>query len=516
MSKKESLLDNISLHPFFIGIYPILSLYYLNITEVELSAITKAMITSLILTAMVSIFFLIIFRSWEGASLSIAYSLLLLLTYGHVFNLLSDQKISETLIGRHRYILPLWGIIYLSGMYYLNKITRSKTLTRSLNTVSILLVAFTLAQVGFFLLQTKIVQSRTQEAQAVSQNLHSDIIQRDVYYILVDAYSREDLLREKLGLDTSEFTNALKDMGFYIPKCTQSNYSFTNASLASSLNMDYLDTLGIEIGVNDKTAFTPFIHNNVTRKSFEELGYQTVTFKNQHPSIDIQDSTYYFDYFKDASSLSQSNSINFQYLFLNTTAFLPIREYLETQKNFTLPAFLGTWIPIGNTLNSREYRQYQQNLYALQMLEKIPELPGSKFVYAHLFITHQPYVFYPDGRFHSALAQDADAYRDQVVFANTRLLEVIKAILEKSAEEPIIIIQGDHSFFPDSDTVKILNAYHLPGDAEKNLYDTITPVNTFRFIFNTFYNADYQILPDISRYVDKDNNLVTTPPTCSN
>jgi hypothetical protein len=180
----------------------------------------------------------------------------------------------------------------------------------------------------------------------------------------------------------------------------------------------------------------------------------------------------------------------------------------------SVPPFWANWIPVGNSLQSREYRQYQQNVYALDMLEQIPDLPGRKFVYAHLYITHQPFVFYPDGRFHLDLLQTDDAYRDQILFAQTRMIEIVKTILAKSEKEPIIILQGDHSYREGIDRVKILNAYYLPDGGNENLYETITPVNTFRVIFNTYFGGQYEMLPDISRYADADKVLHEAPSSC--
>ena len=41
----------------------------------------------------------------------------------------------------------------------------------------------------------------------------------------------------------------------------------------------------------------------------------------------------------------------------------------------------------------------------------------------------------------------------------------------------------------------ILNAYHLPGGADE-LYDSISPVNSFRIIFNTYFDAKLPLLQD--------------------
>lgn len=188
-------------------------------------------------------------------------------------------------------------------------------------------------------------------------------------------------------------------------------------------------------------------------------------------------------------------------------------EFVERNLGIALPSAVATWIPVGNILDSHEYRQYQQNMFALESLEKTPDLPGNNFVYAHLYTTHQPFVFYPDGEFHPHLKQGDRAYRDQVIFTDARLLEIVKTILAKSEPEPIIVIQADHSYFPSADRVKILNAYYLPDGGNKQLYPTITPINTFRVIFNTYFGGQYDLLPDVSRY-SENKVLYEAPSTC--
>lgn len=56
----------------------------------------------------------------------------------------------------------------------------------------------------------------------------------------------------------------------------------------------------------------------------------------------------------------------------------------------------------------------------------------------------------------------------------------------------------------------ILNAYYLPNvdkDAlNSSLYPSITPVNSFRLVFNLYFDADYELLPDKSYAPYKDYN----------
>ena len=54
--------------------------------------------------------------------------------------------------------------------------------------------------------------------------------------------------------------------------------------------------------------------------------------------------------------------------------------------------------------------------------------------------------------------------------------------------------------------MRILNAYYLPpikntaGKGNQQLYSIITPVNTFRVIFNEYFGGRFERLPDISYY----------------
>jgi hypothetical protein len=65
----------------------------------------------------------------------------------------------------------------------------------------------------------------------------------------------------------------------------------------------------------------------------------------------------------------------------------------------------------------------------------------------------------------------------------------------------VIILQGDHGI---GDVMKnkmsILNAYYLPGGGDEGLYPTISPVNTFRVVFNEYFGEQYGLLEDKSFY----------------
>lgn len=102
-------------------------------------------------------------------------------------------------------------------------------------------------------------------------------------------------------------------------------------------------------------------------------------------------------------------------------------------------------------------------------------------------------------------------YVEQLEYINKRILSAIDSILAESTTPPVIILQGDHG--PGSllrrdninDTCiwersSILNAYLLPGTKVDGVYPEITPVNTFRLIFNNYFGTNYDLLPDLTYF----------------
>ena len=46
----------------------------------------------------------------------------------------------------------------------------------------------------------------------------------------------------------------------------------------------------------------------------------------------------------------------------------------------------------------------------------------------------------------------------------------------------------------------ILNMYYVDSECMDLLYESISPVNSFRLIFNCYFNGNYGLLDDLSFY----------------
>jgi hypothetical protein len=86
------------------------------------------------------------------------------------------------------------------------------------------------------------------------------------------------------------------------------------------------------------------------------------------------------------------------------------------------------------------------------------------------------------------------------------LRETIENLLENSDSTPVIIIQSDtgpNIGFSDTTTelqqtsrMSIFNAYYFPNEEYDLLYDDITPVNSFRVVFDSQFQTNYGVVED--------------------
>jgi hypothetical protein len=92
-------------------------------------------------------------------------------------------------------------------------------------------------------------------------------------------------------------------------------------------------------------------------------------------------------------------------------------------------------------------------------------------------------------------------YQNQLTFLNKKVLDAMDTLISESDTPPIIILQGDHGPWlqPKDKRFWILNAYYLPENSDQ-LYPTISPVNTFRLIFNSYFGGKYDMLDDVTYF----------------
>ena len=100
-----------------------------------------------------------------------------------------------------------------------------------------------------------------------------------------------------------------------------------------------------------------------------------------------------------------------------------------------------------------------------------------------------------------------ELYAYQILYLNKLILSTIDQILERSKRPVVIILQADHGDgkYLEGNTITkqgvdirsaILNAIYFSDYTYEDLYPSMSPVNTFRIIFNKWFGANYPLLPD--------------------
>ena len=528
--KKQSLIYRIPFYLIFLGIYPVVFLWLVNFHQVPWYVIQRPLIFSLGLTASVTLISLLILRNLRKAALVAGLFIFFFFFYGHFYDLFEGWKAFGFLLGRHLITYPLWASLFLIGLF---TILRSKSqylsLTWALNLILGALVLFNFVELGYFSLSSR----EADHPEKLKGEINTSALPAalpDVYYLLSDAYDREDLLESDEGLDNSQFIAQLEKLGFSIPDCTQSNYNTTVSSMAATLNMNYLDALGhtyqelapLVDTENFTTQLEPLSLNNRVIPFFTSLGYQIITLKTVYLFVNFPDSDIVYDFQSGSGSMQKIESSNFQYLYMRTTWLRVLVEEMTSSPNLfkTLPDGLISFIdPQFSRYNGFYYQTAQQNLYQLDKLETVAQVLGRKFVYAHLLVTHPPFTFTATGDLRLDMNQSDQAYADQITYANQRYLKIIENILVQSKTPPIIILQGDHAYGWDrkgKDAFKIINAYYLPGKGNQAIYPTITPVNTFRVILSQYFGQNLPLLPDQSIWINSRfaGGYEVVPPVC--
>lgn len=484
------------IHPFLFGMFFVVALYSANVTEVSFSQILLPLVIVLASTIAILLLAWMLLRKIRRAALLTSIALVLCFSYGHVVNLVAKRPgagfNSITTNGLAILIWLAWAFVFGASIYLVWKMRRiSPKLTTLLNVVGAVLIVMPVSNI----VVQEIRGSGHYRLAPDTTETHLSVPDTppDIYYIILDRYASGSSLKERLEFDNSEFTDYLTSKGFFVAAESRANYQSTPHSLASSLNMTYLDSLVEEAGETsaDLGPLYAMLQDYETWRLLKSGGYQFVHFGSWwEPTRENK--------YADMNVNYGGRLPEFSRLVLKTTSINPIGR------------ILGLW--------GDEYRtQYERVKYEFDRLSQIPNVKAPTFVFAHFLTPHPPYVFKRNGEFlppEEALRTSPETqYLDQLVATNKMVESCIDRLLTESDVPPIIILQSDEGPYPnfanswtwtessgsDSDLrlkSGILNAYYFPGVDQSVLYSSITPVNSFRLVFNLYFGTNLDLLPD--------------------
>ena len=507
-------MKRVNLHPVLFALYAVLFGYARNF---EFAPPPTVLLLLLAIAAgsaaVVWASFAVVMRSAQKSAIAASTLLVLFVSYGHVKNLVTAWS-----WGFHVFSLQV-GAVKITGAVglavacavaiWLHRASRTATsmVATAMNrtaTILILVSVVRLLDVGLIAKHQSGVADGAELIPSADHRLSTGAQDLpDVYYIILDGYGRSDVLKAVYNYDNSAFVAWLRQKGFYVADESHSNYSQTMLSLASSLNMMYLDPAVMKAaapGPGDRQLLATMIQENRVVHTLRDEGYRFVAFTTGYSGVQ----------FPRADEVRRFSLLtDFEGSLLSTT---PIVDLVET------------------AYPQRALHRQRVN-YVFDHLADSYRGTGPRFVFAHIVSPHPPFIFKPDGTAVSRGTLTSDffaaeqieagnpadweqltvGYREQAEYVTRRIEGVLDAILAGSTRRPIIILQGDHG--PDArltwsgesaeamtERMSILNAYYAPPETLARLYPSITPVNTFRIIMGAMFDSPVNLLPDNSYF----------------
>jgi len=496
------------IYPLLLCLFPVVSLLAWNIQELDPEqAIRSLLVTLAGCLALWGALALITRSVWRAAILT-SLAGLLFFSYGHVYGSLDELRSSGVQLARHRFLVPLWAAVFVAVWAMMTvKRASGRSFTPLLNLIgltALLLPLFSLA--GFYIRGLFPGGRLTTQAPMVTLRSQDGEPLPDIYYIILDGYARADIMRDVIGLDNSEFIAFLEQNGFYVAAESRSNHNWTALSLASSLNLTYAQDLGVNMspGYYPTPWIDPIRHSLVSR-SLKEIGYTTLGLQSGYMPTEWVDADLYLGPVSDAASSEvQGLQLNaFESMLLETTVLEPLLSTDIIRLNYAEVATRGQSYP-HETLRTIILAEFEV------LSQPLPP-PGPRLVFAHIVAPHRPYLFTASGEpvpsdeaftlqeTSEANDNDRDLYRDQAAYITSRAEKAIQAILDNSHTPPVIIVQADHGpgmGLGVDERTAILNAILIRRDCRSMLYPSITPVNTFRVVFNCYFSAGLPLAED--------------------
>ena len=494
-------IKNFPFHPFLLAIYPVLALLSYNIDQVGVWVVWRSLLIVISAAIILSGILALVIKPFQKAAIISSFILILFFSYGQVHELLLNSKGLLFEISHHKYLGAIFLIIFVIGLIaIIRKIHQYQTITTTLNIISAAILILTIIPIVSYSYNLQKDKNNLQGKENTDISYSGDAKDiPDIYYIILDSYTRADALQRDFNFDNSPFTTELEKQGFVVANCSRSNYGFTEVAMASTLNLNYLSEIDpkLQAGNSNLTSATALIQNNYLRRQLKSIGYKIVAFETGYDWNQWTDADLYLT--PNKNPLSTAELQPFEKMLIRSTG---LRLLADTDKKFLSGAV--------STLKLTHHEPHvKRTMFILQWLEKLPSIDGPKFVYAHINVPHIPFIFKPDG----SLVDDPNFYRgpqdypvneqyfkegyiNQIQFMNNRIPEIADQIIKNSTRPVIIVIQGDHGI-KDDNRLEILNAVYFPG-AKANIDKALTPVNTFRIIFNQFFNGKYPILENHS------------------
>jgi hypothetical protein len=508
-----------NIHPFLISLYIPFYFFFNNRIEISPSSLVVPVIVFFVLSLILWVVAYLSFRSPTKAALATSICLIIIFFHKHIYILLVE--ITRWPVP-YQYFLLVWLLLFLESIVFISCARKKFIEVASLGTGVFAVSTMVVLCLQFGYYYSALAFTPPPKANDILMDFEFDkwnegnVPPPDIYYIVLDGYGRSDQIRKHYGFDNSAFLTKLREIGFFVGENAISNYRMTNNSLQASLNMDYLHGKKLKYSIS----------SSVTARLLKKLQYKYILIPsgagitNFSPLADVV-------FEKDNFLLDDFSFFLFD---LSMPGFIWNRVFAKDPRWNKL-------VTKGFVSSGSDIERWARHItHSFELLAGILDMDGPKFVFAHIISPHPPIVFKSDGSLNTNASMRDFANGDQanpwyspdlagqIAHLNRLVQSAVGVIIEKSSRPPIIVLQGDHGTFktrgpsilgqteqPLKDQVRerlsILLAIYGPEKFLAKLYDSMSPVNVFRILFNFQFDAELEILPDLSFWSSNDQQV---------
>lgn len=414
--------------------------------------------------------------------------MLLFLTYGNVYNLLTKADFFPV---RNFNLMPLVIILGAYLGWFVSKLSKelSKKLWTVLTALAGLLVLFNIVSIIPVEIQKHSQKAQTTITQAPS-TVTETVGTPDIYWLIFDEFSGFDVMRDYFQYpEIDDFVQDLENMGFVVVENSHASSYLTLHQIATRLNYEQLPSDLKEVEyykyISDNKAMSELKSRGYTTAVLDEARSATFGFQDKTPiKSDIQ----LDDYVNTTDTTSSIVFNSFGLLVARQTMLAPLTVYYS--------------------LDNEGIIRHRDTIYFVADDLAMVDIPSPKFVYSHVLLPHMPFMFTETGTYlESPAYHDWDYYLGQYKFTLKIILRTLRSILDEADPQnpPIIILQSDHGArnlgnnssgqgglddFLNEYKRSIMYAVYAPACPDMPLVDGIDPINTFPLVFNCLFEMD--------------------------
>ena len=466
--------------PLLAAVFPILYEYGHNVWLLDLASLKVPLGYSLLVAALVYGLFFLLQRNPATASLSAAAFMLFYFTYGFVYRLLMKP---DKIAVYHFSLLPLVIALAIYTGFFISRLKPGivASLENILLVVALALVIYNLVIITPVEVQ-KIQQKKTAPFPMIGEGGNSGKQYPDIYYIIFDEFAGFPVNSSYFHSNTiAQFDTFLQQHHFFVASNSRAVTINTQTEMATRLNLQ-------QYSLSDDPAVTSAaLDNNKVMQVLKSYGYTTAVLNMFFQGISADYSLNY-----DPQQVSGMAADEFKQAFFGDTMF---------------NAFSGYFL----SASAAEQKQRDLILYTLNQTANLPNVKSPKFVYTHLLLPHEPYIFDQNGNLLPPEDNyDNHFYQGQYEYTAKLAEDLITKLLAKAdpANPPVIIIQSDEGArniqrrdqnniilggvlenYPIDNAYYILNAMYLPGYDTTQLPSNLPPIDTFVVLLNHYLDA---------------------------